>query len=881
MSESASNRMAWDNSGDILQGILDRQITPTSPQMELASDGFLTSEYGLSDPAPFLGLQFGPDPAVIPPNQTSILNQWPVHHQASSPPSQYHHPRSTSNQDAWSPLQVTGVPVNMAVWGFPNASKPQQISGLGRKYSTGQYSVTSESGSHVSGCHPSDSGYSSRSGTTHSVTTSSYTVDSVSSPHLAPHEPEQEDRALTLDLGPSHGGDTVVEAIEVVESPSSLYHEMVKCNYPNCLWTGKCPSDRRKHEARHRKLFKCDEPDCKRKEGFGTINDLARHKKCVHKQEPERGPKMLYMCFGRNCPRHGKEWPRLDNFRQHLCRMHSDEDMDALLKSSHDWYECCVKPRVGASSFTDRFSDEVTVAASESTHNRRGSGQDLWSQRPPHPNIFQHPSHSGLQPTEDPQTNGIDSTLDYTPRPSATEAPQCLELPTLTALNLSSTTDPEASASSRSRHRNDRMDRMVSEMATNMVNVMAKMMNSSSSHSGNNQRRHSQHVSDTDEATEQDVGLSNLKREMMQKILSAALDQLSRNPELNQVNALAVPDSKSDKRGWIQCEFCTKRTRLRCEMKKHKKRHERPYGCTFEKCHKTFGSKADWKRHENSQHFHSQSWRCTLTDGTQGDLPCARLFYRQEIYVQHLRKHHQVEEEEVQTSLSKNSIGQDGQSQFWCGFCRNIIPLKNQGLAAWNERFNHIDTEHFKNGERIDDWLLPSGHLTKGRGRDEGKEQVGTNAGSDGAPVTDDISDDDSVSSICNSDGENLQHEMMTAVPNQAHDVSLRQINNHFQANSPMFDSLIEPTNLRKRKFSAPQPSVDCYLRADIPTIEKRYKSDEAIETQYGNIIYCCQCTQGPFSWSYTTQCLYCPHSLCGSCDSVRQPLPGRYIKAS
>lgn len=88
----------------------------------------------------------------------------------------------------------------------------------------------------------------------------------------------------------------------------------------------------RKHEARHRKLFKCDESGCPRKEGFGTINDLARHKKCVHNQEPERGPKMMYMCYGKRCPRPNKKWPRLDNFKQHLGRMHGDEDADMLLK---------------------------------------------------------------------------------------------------------------------------------------------------------------------------------------------------------------------------------------------------------------------------------------------------------------------------------------------------------------------------------------------------------------------------------------------------------------------------------------------------------------------------------------------------------------------
>lgn len=45
-----------------------------------------------------------------------------------------------------------------------------------------------------------------------------------------------------------------------------------------------------------------------------------------------RGPKVLHMCFGNNCTRKGKMWPRLDNFKQHLTRMHGGEDAAGLLK---------------------------------------------------------------------------------------------------------------------------------------------------------------------------------------------------------------------------------------------------------------------------------------------------------------------------------------------------------------------------------------------------------------------------------------------------------------------------------------------------------------------------------------------------------------------
>lgn len=48
------------------------------------------------------------------------------------------------------------------------------------------------------------------------------------------------------------------------------------------------------------------------------------------------------------------------------------------------------------------------------------------------------------------------------------------------------------------------------------------------------------------------------------------------------------------------------------------------------------------------------------------------------------------------------------------------------GAAALDERFNHIDVEHFKKGERGGDWRFPSSSRTRiqvGGGDDEGEGQ--------------------------------------------------------------------------------------------------------------------------------------------------------------
>ena len=53
--------------------------------------------------------------------------------------------------------------------------------------------------------------------------------------------------------------------------------------------------------------------------GFGTINDLDRHQRSVHGTNG-----IKYRCREGTCrTKPEKDWPRSDNFKQHLKRMHS------------------------------------------------------------------------------------------------------------------------------------------------------------------------------------------------------------------------------------------------------------------------------------------------------------------------------------------------------------------------------------------------------------------------------------------------------------------------------------------------------------------------------------------------------------------------------
>ncbi|KAL4883644.1 hypothetical protein BJY04DRAFT_22460 [Aspergillus karnatakaensis] len=695
---------AWDNSGDVLQG-----ISSTPSQAELSPHGPPPSDLTPGDPASFLGLQFGTDQGVIPHSQASYFNQWlPSAKHSNSPTPQphdcsnYSSTRFLNNQDSWTPLQVTGVPPPYALGAL--ATRPigriHQVSGMDRRCSTG-HSDPSETGSQYTGLHSSDSGYSSRSWASRSIATS-YAVDLACSPYLAGQEYEQDEKLL-LDTSSIHHSE-VTDVVERSMSPSQLGHDVIRCEYPGCPWTGKCPSDKRKHEARHKKMFKCDEPNCTRKEGFGTINDLARHKKCVHKKEPERGPKVLYMCFGRNCPRSSKRWPRLDNFRQHLARMHNNEDLDELLRRSHEWYRT-VKPQDVTSTFADTSSEGATPSQSQQLSEPEFMIQDA-EQDFKDPLAAIHAAYQASDPdllTPDPGQR-LDEQHDL--RDIDHIPPQSMELSALPVLDLEPALHQHTGNSSGLvGQKHDRMDDMISEAAVSVINAMTKMIN-------NHQRRRG-HLIEEDLA-EHEGELSDRNREILQRILSTASGLLSGSPApVNSITQKNNPTT-SDKAGWIQCEFCPKQTRLRCEMKKHQMRHEKPWGCTFPGCDKTSGSKEDWKRHELSQHFGVHSWQCTLPASTHDSSLCARIFTSQDTYAQHLEEHHQVNDDEIRTSLSKNRIGWGGEPQFWCGFCREIIHLRGEGLIAWNERFNHIDIEHYKKGERIDDWLFPLGHLTQG-----------------------------------------------------------------------------------------------------------------------------------------------------------------------
>lgn len=140
-------------------------------------------------------------------------------------------------------------------------------------------------------------------------------------------------------------------------------------------------------------------------------------------------------------------------------------------------------------------------------------------------------------------------------------------------------------------------------------------------------------------------------------------------------------------------------------------------------CHKQFGSKNDWKRHETSQHSQEELWRCDLNVKTSLDNgsrstkndPCNRVYTSATNFAAHLRQRHAASADQVEFLCKTKRIGRKHQDTFWCGFCRKICTLAHQRKKAWDERFDHIGDHFLQDDKRISEWLPPQGHQDVGK----------------------------------------------------------------------------------------------------------------------------------------------------------------------
>ncbi|KAI0095461.1 hypothetical protein F4814DRAFT_443504 [Daldinia grandis] len=509
----------------------------------------------------------------------------------------------------------------------------------------------------------------------------------------------------------------------------------------------KTKSELKKHKQRHDKPFKCTVKGCTRSEGFSTPNDLDRHKRSLHPDEHADGDR--YLCQVGPCVNKKKIWPRADNFRAHMKRVHQkefikDEDLDQYKyryrntdsKTLGRVSNCLVRPEAppkddsdvarnstateldrlniyadgcdGDASDNWKLSRSPVIDLSTDTSSVEGPGQ-IQIEEPP---LVIKPSESCVDVPDDTTAHEVRLESENTPFNHQTEAPN----PPSPRSNPS---PGDSESINRGQLKEDepglRAEIPGPELAKDVGSINHSQIDrhdeprdrpsglSLRSLESNIQPERlikdseEVHVSPEPQDHElltQDLNnpefLSKLLEQLQNKGMLKKLGYKKEDPQEVEATKLKPTNDPISQQAHA-CSQCSKPFARRCELKKHEKRHLKPYGCTFPDCSKKFGSKNDWKRHENSQHLMLEHWICDEKQADKSSESCGRNFPRRELFKTHLNMQHRIEKPELlDRKFETCRVGRNHETRFWCGFCREIIEIE-----AWAERFNHID-DHFQ-----------------------------------------------------------------------------------------------------------------------------------------------------------------------------------------
>lgn len=642
----------------------------------------------------------------------------------------------------------------------------------------------------------------------------------------------------------------------------------------------------------------------------------------------------MYRCFSPNCKHLDKEWPRLDNFKQHLLRMHKLEAPDELIQKSKDWYEK-EKKRQEPALISARGTTSPSPHLLTSSSSQPGEASERCQQyqnylypnwqptanlgRLQQPGSCGRPRHSSFsgQPNSNPRAFALAAPLlrpfqsldvrlyaGHQPGESSTGAvPAQLSsdihvddshqlprgrftaaytLPNPDTSDLSDLPDPSFSSPYSEAFTTDPND--LAQIASNFASEQPihqppsdPELQSPSTNADPSQR--SLHPSPfsleevqalIDSKTKNAPILKEIVWVGFEKLVesqqrSAPAPNTSAPSALDPSARISRPDATVSSLPYRCPEGgCAKMYARPCDLKKHLKRHERPYGCTFSKCYEKFGSKYDWKRHESIQHFQVECWKCGLCPGSmardrKGSTPStssyrARLFYSRDLYEGHLRTEHSASEDTVREHVSKQRIGRGCQSRFWCGFCRDIIVLKNKGLEGSKERFNHID-EHFKMGLSISTWVEMDESATKGQqdGEEEAFVQGGLGEDGTGGGVMGKREDDE---------GEDAHEGDATAATVRVDDGGDGGSGDGADADGRTGQKRVHSSDAdHPSSPSEPRPR---HRRRTNPVRER--SSDEGVV-----FVHCCRCSDGPWVLKQSENCAMCSHRCCRSCDYERR----------
>lgn len=702
-----------------------------------------------------------------------------------------------------------------------------------------------------------------------------------------------------------------------------------------CNGTSKCPSDHKKHMLRHNKIWKCTEPNCRRAgKGFGTSNDLERHRKSVHRIGATQNS---WKCASDNCRNKEKIWPRLDNFKQHINRMHKEEDDAELIRRStyHDplrSYSALGSKSLGASSLDTALAGIGEKQGTSNEFDEPASGisltpdqeSNLWNfynssstteisvsagqyfarpQDPPtstilstnshilphHRKPIQEVSRYSKKATEDQNelaqmghleplhvlADAVSSQPQRTPQniPELSNAPQTKSaqaLDKITRILLRNMRNPREVVTEDQDsfiHQPVSMGRTKSNSTSSDGSASSPYSDQSSCNQGLRYENDDPGYNDKDTITEKDL-----------IEVTRAISEFMKKPSRFRSRTSSMSIFNTHKCNEKGCGSAFTRA---CELRKHMKRHTKPYGCTFAQCNKKFGSKSDWKRHERDQHFQPESYVCqftrTLEPGEAEDSThqCLTPFPKEQPFKKHYEKEHAKQlRGSHDPRIKASKIGKNHLNTFWCGFCKKIIVLKEKLTKGWAERFDHIDG-HFKT-QKIEEWFCPESGCFKGE-RETKAESEADESSSDSEGAGDGKEQDEELPApvtTVNATRRQISHLAADGILPQskqkttciaAHGVrTVVATTPSSSSTSPDLFTETAPVpriNGRKRPRSR-EDGEDDFLADSSRKRGKHTKTRTELNT------YCCECGYGPLSKTTHLTCLTCVHHLCNYCPT-------------
>ncbi|KAI5926989.1 hypothetical protein F4810DRAFT_699268 [Camillea tinctor] len=528
-------------------------------------------------------------------------------------------------------------------------------------------------------------------------------------------------------------GNTWAHAQAHASEQSFPANPLIRCE--TCRKELRTESERKKHQQRHTKPHKCPIEDCARhKEGFSTTNDLDRHIRSVHPSEKASGNR--YQCNIGMCKSKSKVWPRADNFKAHLKRVHREEPSDDSLQSA----DSDPSPPEGPSTIPGEESHSELSPYGTFPTEQSGYPSALWvcSQSSNfglshEPDMTNQPDRAQMEEASTfPAQSGDSSLLHMSntnselmvneksdnefqnthtelkarhvlSRRDQTGAIDSGQLKQQVMIHFSGNPTDVAKPTPQSHIRTNKSrepERCLSSPSTNIYSMKEKyghQFEPNFKHSDIRRESESRKGTRTTSIAVDITDQSGLRKLLETLQDRGVLEELGyKREEIPRDGEASRESTSGSSRDHTHiCTRCHKTFPRKCELKKHEKRHQKPYGCTFQGCNKRFGSKNDWKRHENSQHFMLELWRCDEKQKENPPATCGKNFRRKEGFKHHLENHHQIKVPEiVEEKLETCRLGRNCETRFWCGFCEATVEIKEKGIKAWTERFNHID-DHF------------------------------------------------------------------------------------------------------------------------------------------------------------------------------------------